>query len=251
MMEAYQADRSWRGKLRRRWVRLASRRPACAPAGPMLTFAFDDAPLSAAEAGAAILEARGLRGSFFICAGLAGQDGPSGRYAGAEVVKRLAEAGHEIGCHTYSHLDCGQADAATAVEDVARNAEALAAWGAPLPVTFAWPYGDVAPGPKRALAGRFALLRGLHQGLITAGTDLNQAPAVGVEGPHGEALARRWLARAWRRRQAWLILFTHDVDEAASPWGCTPGALARLADEALALGFEVVTAAEGAGRLAP
>ena len=249
MIEAYQADRSWRGKLRRRTVRLVSRRPARAPAGPMVSFAFDDAPLSAADAGAAILEARGLRGSFFIAAALAGQDGPSGRYAGAEAVRRLVEAGHEVGCHTYSHLDCGQAAACEAVEDVARNAEALAAWGAPPPATFAWPYGDVSAGPKRALAGRFSLLRGLHQGLITAGTDLNQAPAVGVEGPLGEAVARRWLRRAARGR-AWLILFTHDVAEAPSPWGCTPHALARLADEALATGFETVTVAEGAGLLA-
>jgi peptidoglycan/xylan/chitin deacetylase (PgdA/CDA1 family) len=249
MTEAYQADRSWPAKLRRRWVRLASRRPARRPAGPMLSFAFDDAPVSATEAGAAVLEARGLRGTYFIAASLAGQDSPSGRCAGAEQARRLAEAGHEIGCHTFSHLDCGQADAASAVEDAARNAEALSAWGAPLPATFAWPYGDVAAGPKRALAGRFSLLRGLHEGLITAGTDLNQAPAVGVEGPEGEATARRWLGRA-ARRGAWLILATHDVAEPASPWGCTPDALARLADEALALGFEVVTVAEGARRLA-
>jgi peptidoglycan/xylan/chitin deacetylase (PgdA/CDA1 family) len=180
----------------------------------MLSFAFDDAPLSAAEAGAAILEARGLRGSFFICAGLAGQDGPSGRYAGSEAVKRLAGAGHEIGCHTFSHLDCGQADAASAVEDAAHNAEVLTAWGAPPPATFAWPYGDVAAGPKRALAGRFSLLRGVRRGLITAGSDLNQAPSVGIEGLDGEAIARRWLRRAARRR-ACLILFTHDVAEAA------------------------------------
>src|SRR5581483_782807 len=164
--------------LRRRAVRLASRRPARAPAGPMLSFAFDDAPVSATEAGAAVLEARSLKGTFFIAAGLAGRDGPSGRYAGGEAVRRLARAGHEIGCHTYSHLDCGQAAAADAVEDAARNAEALVAWGAPLPVTFAWPYGDVAPGPKRALAGRFALMRGLHEGLIAGGVDLNQTPAV-------------------------------------------------------------------------
>ena len=32
----------------------------------------------------------------------------------------------------------------------------LGEWGAGRPTTFAYPYGDVAPGPKRALAGRFA-----------------------------------------------------------------------------------------------
>ena len=58
---AYHADSSWRGKLRRRTVRLASRRPARSPRRPMLSFAFDDVPASAVVTGAEILERRGLR----------------------------------------------------------------------------------------------------------------------------------------------------------------------------------------------
>ncbi len=246
--EVYHADSSWRAKLRRRTVRLSSRRPARAPAGPMISFAFDDVPASAAETGAAILERRGLKGAFFVAAALAGSDAVTGPMATADDVRRLAEAGHEIGCHTYTHLDCGQASACDAVEDVARNAETLKAWGVARPATFAYPFGDVAPATKHALASRFVLMRALHHGVVTQGSDLNQAPAVGVEGPDGEALAMAWLARA-ARRQAWLILCTHDVADAPSPYGCTPAALERLADAALANGFEAVTVAEGAARL--
>ena len=246
--DAYHADTSWRAKLRRRTVRLASRRPARAPRRPMLSFAFDDVPASAAETGAEILERRGLRGSYYVAAALAGTDAPTGRMACADAVRRLAQTGHEIGCHTYSHLDCGQASAQDAVEDVARNGQTLAMWGLPRPTTFAYPYGDVAPATKRALAGRFDLMRALHQGLITAGADLNQAPSVGIEGPEGEALALRWLDRL-AERPAWLILTTHDVAEQPSEWGCTPATLERLLDAALADGIEVVTVAEGASRV--
>jgi peptidoglycan/xylan/chitin deacetylase (PgdA/CDA1 family) len=244
----YHADASWRGKLRRRTVRLAARRPARAPAGAMISFAFDDIPASAAEAGAAILERRGLKGTYFVAAALAGTDAVTGPMATPDDVRRLADAGHEIGCHTYSHLDCGQAAASDAVEDVARNAETLAAWGLGRPSTFAYPFGDVAPATKRAIAPRFALMRALHHGVVTAGSDLNQAPAVGVEGPGGEALAMAWLARA-AHRKAWLILCTHDVADPPSPYGCTPAALERLVDAALAHGFEPVTVAEGAARV--
>lgn len=249
-MDAYRADASLKGKLRRRLVRGAHRRPlAETPGRPMVSFTFDDAPASAAGAGAELLEARGLKGVFYACAGLAGAEGPMGRYADAGDYARLAAAGHEIGCHTFSHLDCGRASGGAALAEAVRNAEQLEAWDVPYPSTFAYPYGDVAAGPKAILAGRFRLLRALHPGLVEKGSDLNQAPAVGIEGPDGEASARRWLARA-RDRKAWLILYTHDVRESPSPWGCTPAALAGLIDAALEGGFEVVTVTEGAQRLA-
>jgi peptidoglycan/xylan/chitin deacetylase (PgdA/CDA1 family) len=245
-MEVYQPDRTLKGKLRRRVVRLAHRRPAAsAPGRPLISFSFDDAPQSAATAGAALLEERGVRGTFFVSAGLAGAQAPMGRCARAADYRRLAAAGHELACHTHGHLDLGKAPADEALADSALNAEALAGWAGSPPETFAYPYGDVSAGPKQALGERFRLLRALHHGVIERACDLNQAPAVGIEGPAGEALARRWMETALARR-AWLILYTHDVRENPSPWGCTPQALARLVDEAISRGFEAVTVAEGA-----
>ena len=249
-MEAYSADRSLKGKLRRRYARLVHRRPARVQLDrPMVSFSFDDAPSSSVAAGAALLEARGLRGTWFISMGLAGRTGPMGRIAGAEELERLIKAGHEIACHTYGHLDCGQAAAADIEADVLRSRAALTGLGAPPPSTFAYPYGDVSPRAKRVLGSRFQLLRALHHGLVRPGCDLNQAPSVGIEGPDGEAVAWRWLDQAISAN-AWLILYTHDVADAPSPWGCTPRALDHLIAEALGAGAEIVTVAQGCRRLA-
>ncbi len=248
-MDAYSADRSLKGKIRRRWARLIERRSSGARLDrPMVSFSFDDAPQSAALAGAALLEGRGLRGTYFISAGLAGRDGPMGRNATLHEVKRLADAGHEIACHTYSHLDCGQAGAEEADVDAERNLETLLQAGLPQPSTFAYPYGDVSIPAKRRLGERYALLRALHHGLIDGRADLNQAPAVGIEGSGGEAAAHRWMARA-KKRRAWLILYTHDVSDSPSAWGCTPAALDRLIGRACDEGFEVVTVADGCRRI--
>ena len=248
-MEAYSADRSLKGKVRRRWARLVERRPAGLRLDrPMISFSFDDAPESAARAGAAMLEQRGLRGTYFISASLAGMKGPMGPNASMMEVKRLANAGHEIACHTYSHLDCGQAAANVASDDVERNLAAFQAAGLPEAVTFAYPYGDVSVPTKRALSARFGLLRGLHHGVIDAAADLNQAPAIGIEGPDGESVAARWMDKA-QQRKTWVILYTHDVVDDPSPFGCTPVALGRLLDRAQDRGFEVVTVAEGCRRL--
>jgi peptidoglycan/xylan/chitin deacetylase (PgdA/CDA1 family) len=217
-------------------------------AGPMVSFTFDDLPKSAATTGADILEAHGAHGTFYVSGGLVGVTTPEWAAGDASDLLSLRRRGHEIGCHTFSHLDCGQAPAGLAAGDVERNLEALRALGAPEPRTFAYPYGDVSTPAKAALGSRFSLLRALHHGLIDRGSDLNQAPAVGIEGPPGEQAARGWLRRALAQR-AWLILYTHDVREDPSPFGCTPAALARLLDEALAGGAEIVTVAEGCRRV--
>jgi peptidoglycan/xylan/chitin deacetylase (PgdA/CDA1 family) len=248
-VDAYEPDRSLKGKVRRRLIRLAHRRPARVKLErPMVSFSFDDAPATACEAGAKVLEARGLRGTYYFAAGLTGREGPMGRFATGADARRLHAAGHEIACHTFSHLDCGQASQAETLADVDLNARHLAEWGTGEPVSFAYPYGDVASPAKTALGGRFKTLRALHHGLIADGADLNQAPAVGIEGADGEQVALDWLDRA-HRRKAWLILYTHDVAPEPSQWGCTTAALERLVDGALMAGFDVVTVAEGARRI--
>jgi len=241
----YAADRSLYGKLRRRVARLVTTKPARLNLKrPLLTISFDDAPVSAAEAGAAILERHEVRGTYFISAGLGGQESHLGRYTTLDDVARLAAAGHEIACHTFSHLDCGKAKASSIAAELDANLQALRAVDV-TPVTFAYPYGDVSPWAKALINDRFIAGRALHHGLIDSGTDLNQAPGVGIEGADGEAVARAWMTRAVQAT-AWLVLYTHDVRDQPSDWGCTPQVLDRLVSEAVAMGFEIVTFAQGA-----
>jgi len=226
-------------KLRRKVSRVVERRPASLWfERPVVSFAFDDAPVSATREGAAILEAAGVRGTFYVSAGLAGRDSPMGRYAGLDDAERLSAAGHEIGCHTFSHLDCGRSLPSVMACDVGLNASSLAERGLAAE-TFAYPYGEVSPAAKKALGPRFRALRTVRAGMIQDGADLNGLPGVGVEGPNGEARAMSWLERA-ARKNAWVILFTHDVRPDPSPWGCEPQALDRLVRRAIGDGFSVL-----------
>ncbi|MDC7684710.1 polysaccharide deacetylase family protein [Asticcacaulis sp. BYS171W] len=248
--DVYSADRSLYGKLRRRASKLLYRKPAklTGLARPLLTFSFDDAPQSAATAGADIIEKHGFKATYFISAGIMGEDSHFGPYTTPEQVKDLHIRGHEIACHTFTHIDCGQASGADIAASVDQNQKMIQSLGLPASITFAYPYGDVSPQAKAQLSARYASARALHHGLITTGTDLNQAPAVGIEGADGETLALDWMRRAVATPDSWLVLYTHDVRENPSPWGCTPESLDRLARAAVAMGFEVVTYAEGAGR---
>ena len=62
---------------------------------------FDDGNLSDIESGAPILEAMGLRATFFVLADRIGEDG----YLRAEHVRELVARGHRIGNHGAAHVD--------------------------------------------------------------------------------------------------------------------------------------------------
>jgi peptidoglycan/xylan/chitin deacetylase (PgdA/CDA1 family) len=196
---------------------------------PMVSFSFDDAPATACEAGARVLEARGLRGTYYFAAGLTGTrraDGPF-RHRGGRRPPARRRPRDRLPHLLAPGLRPGLANETLA--DIDLNARHLAEWGAGEPVSFAYPYGDVAAPAKTALAGRFKTLRALHHGLIANGADLNQAPAVGIEGADGEQVALDWLDKA-HRRKAWLILYTHDVSRPALAVGLHdrgPGAAGR------------------------
>jgi peptidoglycan/xylan/chitin deacetylase (PgdA/CDA1 family) len=226
-------------KVRRKAARFTARRPArLAFERPTLSVSFDDAPVSATRAGAEILEAAGVRGTYFVSAGLAGRDSPMGVYAEIEDFKRLAAAGHEIGCHTYSHLDCGRACGDVIACDVTLNDATLNEHGFRTE-TFAYPYGEVSTTAKAMLGPRFRALRTVNAGIIAGEADLAWLPGVGIEGPGGEAKARKWMDRA-KAKNAWVILYTHDVRDEPSAWGCTPDVLERLVNGALEDGFQVL-----------
>jgi peptidoglycan/xylan/chitin deacetylase (PgdA/CDA1 family) len=244
-------DRRLAGYLRRKLAYVAARRPATHnPAKAIISFSFDDAPQSAASCAAEILEQSDARGTFYICGGFAG--GASGElspYADWDALRGLSARGHEIGCHTFSHRNCGIATAIESTADTQRNRAAFEANGLPAPTTFAFPFGDASVKAKSALAPSYALLRGVDAGLLRAGSDINLAPAVALEGEDPVGRARTWLQRA-KSRPAWLIFYTHDVIESPSPYGCTPEAFGKIVALARAMDIEMLTVAEGLKRIA-
>lgn len=245
----HRRDGALRARIARRLVRYQLRRPlALSPRRPMVSFSFDDPPLSATVAGAAILEAAGLRGVFYVASSLLGGSAHFGPYADWKDIERLAARGHEIGCHTYGHTDFAGHVADEVEDEIQRNAAAFAHHGLSTARTFAYPYGEVTRVAKTRLGSRFGLLRAIHAGVLTAGVDLNQAPAVAIEGPEAKAIGAKWLDVALAK-SGWVIFYCHDVAEAPTEWGCTPEALIAITERVRKSAAEVVTISEGLRRL--
>jgi peptidoglycan/xylan/chitin deacetylase (PgdA/CDA1 family) len=215
----------------------------------VVSFSFDDAPQNAITNGAAALEAHGARATFYLCDGFTGGQTHFGVMHTLADINRLLEAGHEIGCHSYSHQDGARAPAAQTLRDIDANAKAFAAHSAPPFTAYAYPYGEAHFTLKHALAQRFATARGIVSGLNIGLVDRSQLRAQAL---YGEATwpAVSALLHAANQQRGWAILFTHDVSEAPTPWGCTPEMLNRALDlcTALSLPIAPVSAAFRTGR---
>lgn len=251
MTVAYVPARDPVSKARRRFTQWRASRPARLTFDtPLLSISFDDFPASAGDTGAAILEAYGARGTFYASAGLANGDGPSGRNFAPSQIARLTAKGHEIGCHSFGHADAAQNDVFDTLRDLAKNRDALAAYGAPPARTHAYPFGETTNRLKDGLPPRFACARGILPGLNIGAVDLAQLHAYPLFGDGWLRAMQSTLKRA-AKRNAWVIGFTHDVGDAPSAWGTRASDLDALLQSARALGFTILPVSAALERRLP
>src|SRR5437870_5577238 len=80
--------------------------------GGVASFTFDDFPKSALTVGGAILEKYEARATYYTAMQLAGTQNHLGPMFEVDDIAAAHRAGHEIACHTFSHLGCRRAAAA-------------------------------------------------------------------------------------------------------------------------------------------
>lgn len=231
-----------------RYLSAASHRlPAHAP---MVSFTFDDAPDSAAGEGASLLEAHGGRGTFYLAGSLIGQRADHWHGLSSDAIVRLHRGGHEIGCHTFSHLRAVDLDESAMAREIERNRNYFLGIDSSIRLeNFAYPYGLASVWRKPQLAKRFRSARGILPGINRDVIDLQflrASPLVdceidmaGVDRYFDEAVASG----------GWLIFYGHDVVDAPSPYGCTPALLRHALETAKKRNMPIVTVAEALRRI--
>ena len=225
----YSPQRTLSARIRRRLTQWQTADALPAVDRTCVTIGFDDFPKSAADTGADLLGEIGAKGLFYACTGLAGGDNLTGPQYDAADLQALVKAGHMIGAHTHTHLDCATRPVDDVLADIDHNLDQLRQMGHEEPITqFAYPYGETTPALKRALIGRFAACRGILPGTNAAGADRMQLRAFELT-PDPTSTDRAVAAiEAATRHPRWLHIFTHDVRQIPSPFGTTPGALRRV-----------------------
>jgi peptidoglycan/xylan/chitin deacetylase (PgdA/CDA1 family) len=231
-------------------TRLSSRLARHAPAraqkmrndAPIASFTFDDAPESALSKGAALLEERGARGTFYISTALLGRRLEHYAVAGAEAVRAAHRRGHEIGLHGHAHVPAAAHDAAGFARDLAMNAARLRAIDASIDAqNYAYPYGHATLARKFQLAPLARSARSVECGVNHGFVDPLFLRCVELANARiGRAAIDLLLDKALRRC-GWIAFLSHDVSGAPSPYGVTPALFSYALDGARRRGFRIET----------
>lgn len=220
-----------------------------APARGVLSISFDDFPETAWTEAGPILAERGVKATYFVCGGLEGGrnlDLPQFR---TDHLLALAEAGHEVGCHTFSHLSAMRAGPEAYRRDIEANARWVSDRLGRAMTTFAYPFGHVTLGTKRVVRARFDTARGVRNGVNAHQADRALTQSIGLERRRLPGYDLEALAALTADARGWLIAYGHDVSDRPSPYGCRPEDLVRLIDLARQAGLDIVPVGEAFARL--
>jgi peptidoglycan/xylan/chitin deacetylase (PgdA/CDA1 family) len=212
---------------------------------PLVSFTFDDAAATACTTGAALLEQFHARSTFYISGGKCGKPSPTGRLASAEQLKALHGNGHEIACHSYSHMPVVGLSRQALAGDLDRNRSFLQGILGNIPISnFAYPYGDISFATKRYLGRRYDSCRALTPGVNADVADLGVLKCNALEQTSIGRQAVSHLITETVRRNGWLLFAAHDVSDMPSPYGVRPDFLTFALRSALAAGCRLVTVAQ-------
>lgn len=240
-------------KMRRRGGRyLGVRSAPVRPARGVFSLSFDDIPVSAWTEAGPILAEHGVTATYYVAGGLSGGENLGLPQFTTEHLQQIHAAGHEIGCHTYGHTSALSVSPAAYAADLDRNA----AWVAErleghVMTSFAWPYGDVSVCAKAVVADRFALGRGVRDGVNAGSADRANLQAIGLESRRLPGYDLEALMAQTAARKGWLVAYGHDVMDGPTPYGCTPDDLDRILRLAKAAGLQIMPVERAFASLLP
>lgn len=199
----------------------------------VISFTFDDVPLSGAINGARILEEHNIKGTFYISLGLASpdnsryrllqdyKDGDSMAFVNENDVEKLMQGGHHIGCHSFSHGWQRAQSTRKTLADCALNERALSGITRNKIVHFSYPYGEISLLAKRELRRTYKTMRSVIPGINFGLTDLSCLKTISIASSRLDRESFPQYVAEAREKNGWLILMTHEVCKEPNLWGTT------------------------------
>lgn len=208
---------------------------------PVVSFTFDDAPISAFLNGGSALSKFGFGGTFYISLSLMNGADPETRFTAQQLKDSVAQH-NELGCHTWGHTDLYRITFEKGKADIEKNQTEIQALVPDYTLrNFSYPFGSQTLPIKKYVSTRFRSARGIEEGINTDDTDMYNLKTVKLyEKKYPLAYIFNKIKEA-QENNGWLIFYTHDVDEKYTDWGCSPAYFETVVAECAKRGITVAT----------
>jgi peptidoglycan/xylan/chitin deacetylase (PgdA/CDA1 family) len=209
----------------------------------MVSLSFDDGYLSQYDVARPILNAAGIKGTFFIVSSYL--DGSDPFYMTQAQMLQMNQDGHEIGAHTKTHPFLSQLTPAQMQDEIAGSKADLLAMGATPVSTFAYPYGDYnATVVQTVQNAGFIGARSVNAGYNDKLADKYLLMDQHVENTVTPAQIQSYIDQAVANK-TWLILELHQQDYSGDQYSNTPETLQAIVDYIKQKNVKTVTVSEG------
>ena len=101
------------------------------------------------------------------------------------------------------------------------------------------PFGDATVGAKRVVRERFAMARGVRDGVNAGREDRALIKSIGLESRRLPGYDLEGLMAEAAASKGWLTAYGHDVSDRPTDYGCTPEDLDRVLRAAKSVGLEI------------
>lgn len=183
---------------------------------PYIALTFDDGPNPATTPKLLkMLEARHIKATFFVLGNRAVEN--------KELLKRMADSGHEIGNHSWSHPQLSKVAVATADKQIADTSAVIEQAIGKAPIYLRPPYGDMTPTLRHHLEDKYGLT------LIYWSVD-----PLDWKNRNADSIYNKIMAQV----RPGAIVLAHDIH------ATTVDAMPKVLDELLAKGYKFVTVSE-------
>ena len=209
---------------------------------PIVSFTFDDCPKSVVENAIPMFDREHWKVTLYMAMGLCETTNHLGLHMSQSDVKAAHKSGHEIADHTHDHLDATTVSVQEFERNIDKNQESLNELDIPPSETFAYPYGQLNLATKKVIGQKFKGARGITSRVNAHNVDLNQISSNRLySGKSYHKLIAEILEL--KKTAGWMTIYTHDVRDTPSDFGCRPEQLEAVIAAVKNSGAEVMTIA--------
>lgn len=212
-----------------------------------VTFRFDDGWVSQYDTALPMLDAAGIKGTFYIVTRQLRDDGYTGFVSESEVVD-MASRGQDVGAHTQTHPHLPTISPNAQQSEIAGSKEDLIAMGI-TPTTFSYPYGEYTPTTESIVESvGFSGAVTTQETVVTSNSDPFQIESPSIRASDLPEEIENMIDRALSERK-WLVMTFHRIDESADEYSITPENFQKVVDYVKNNDIPTVTVAQGLANL--